>query len=146
MRGGGASNAAALLLYIHWNLRVRITALLFTISFTMTAVAVTSIAQRAFAEKPRPIAFAQCASCHSTEADKNIYGPSLAGVSKRRAGTLPGYAYSPALKASKLEWDAKNLDRWLTSPKKTVPGTKMPFLGLQDAKARQEVIAYLMTL
>lgn len=125
---------------------MRITALLFTISFTMTAVAVTSISQRAFAEKPRPTAFAQCASCHSTDAGKNIYGPSLAGVTKRRAGTLPGYAYSPALKASKLQWDAKTLDRWLTSPKKTVPGTKMPFLGLQDAKARQEVITFLMSL
>lgn len=125
---------------------MRVTALLFTISFTMTAVAVTSISQRAFAEKPRPTAFAQCASCHSTDAGKNIYGPSLAGVTKRRAGTLPGYAYSPALKASKLQWDAKTLDRWLTSPKKTVPGTKMPFLGLQDAKARQEVITFLMSL
>jgi cytochrome c len=125
---------------------VRVTALLFTISFTMTAIAVTSIAQRAFAEKPRPMAFAQCASCHSTESGKNIYGPSLAGISKRRAGTLPGYTYSPALTASKLQWDEKTLNRWLTSPKKTVPGTKMPFLGLQDAKARQEVITYLMSL
>lgn len=125
---------------------MRVTALLFTISFTMTAIAVTSIAQRAFAEKPRPMAFAQCASCHSTEAGKNIYGPSLAGISKRRAGTLPGYIYSPALTASKLQWDEKTLNRWLTSPKKTVPGTKMPFLGLQDAKARQEVITYLMSL
>ena len=125
---------------------MRITALLFTISFSITALAVASISQRAFAEKPRPTAFAQCASCHSTEVGKNIYGPSLAGVSNRRAGTLPGYDYSPALKASKLKWDAKTLDRWLMSPKKTVPGTKMPFLGLQDAKARQEVIAYLMAL
>ncbi len=125
---------------------MRITALLFTISFTVTATAVTSISQRAFAEKQRPAAFAQCASCHSTEVGKNIYGPSLAGVSSRRAGTLPGYNYSPALKASKLQWDAKTLDRWLTSPKKTVPGTKMPFLGLQDTKARQQVIAYLKAL
>lgn len=133
-------------LYFHWNFRVRVTALLFTLSFSMTAIAVLSISQRAFAEKPRPVAFAQCASCHSTEAGKNIYGPSLAGISKRRAGTLPGYAYSPALTASKLQWDAKTLDRWLTSPKKMVPGTKMPFLGLQDTKSRQEVIAYLMSL
>ncbi len=125
---------------------MRIPVLLFTISFTLTAIAVPSISQRAFAEKPRPAAFAQCASCHSTEVGKNIYGPSLAGVGSRRAGTLPGYNYSAALKASKLQWDAKTLDRWLTSPKKTVPGTKMPFLGLQDAKARQQVISYLMSL
>lgn len=112
----------------------------------MTAIAVTSISHRAFAEKPRPVAFAQCASCHSTENGKNIYGPSLAGISNRRAGSLPGYNYSPALKASKLTWNAKTLDRWLTSPKKMVPGTKMPFLGLQDATTRQQVITYLMSL
>lgn len=125
---------------------MRITTLLFTISFTLTASAVALISQRAFGEKPRPAAFAQCASCHSTEVGKNIYGPSLAGISSRRAGSLPGYNYSPALKVSKLQWDAKTLDRWLTSPKKLVPGTKMPFLGLQDATTRQQVIAYLMSL
>lgn len=125
---------------------MRLTALLFTTSFALTVVAVTSMSERAFGEKPRPAAFAQCASCHSTEVGKNIYGPSLAGISSRRAGTLPGYNYSPALRASNLRWDKKTLDRWLTSPKKTVPGTKMPFLGLQDTKAREQVIAYLMTL
>lgn len=125
---------------------MRITALLFGLSITATSIFIASTSQRVFAEKSRPVAFAQCASCHSTEVGKNIYGPSLAGVSARRAGTLPGYNYSPALKASKLTWDAKTLDRWLTSPKKTVPGTKMPFLGIQDAKTRQQVIAYLLSL
>jgi len=115
-------------------------------SFALSAIAVTSLSQSVFAEKQRPAAFAQCASCHSTEAGKNIYGPSLANISSRRAGTLPGYNYSSALKASKLKWDAKTLDQWITSPKKMVPGTKMPFLGIQDAKAREQVIAYLMTL
>lgn len=94
----------------------------------------------------RPAAFAQCAGCHSTEPGKNLFGPSLAGVSQRRAGTLPGYAYSPALKKSGITWNAQSLDRWLTSPAKTVPGTKMPLGGVPDPAVRKALVSYLMTL
>ncbi len=94
----------------------------------------------------RPAAFAQCAGCHSTEPGKNVFGPSLAGISKRRAGSLPGYAYSPALKKSGITWNAQTLDRWLTSPSKTVPGTRMPFGGVQDPAARKALVGYLLTL
>ena len=94
----------------------------------------------------RPAAFAQCAGCHSTEPGKNLFGPSLAGVSKRRAGTLPGYVYSPALKKSGITWNAQTLDRWLTSPAKTVPGTKMPLGGVPDAKTRKALVDYLLTI
>ena len=33
----------------------------------------------------------QCASCHSAEAGKQGFGPSLAGVMGRQSGTLSGY-------------------------------------------------------
>lgn len=121
---------------------LRLSASLF---FLAMALMVTTLAP-ATAQQARPPAFAQCAGCHSTQAGKTLFGPSLAGVGGRRAGTLPGYAYSPALKASGLTWNAKTLDRWLASPKKTVPGTKMPFNGIQDPKSREQVIAYLLTL
>lgn len=94
----------------------------------------------------RPIAFAQCAACHSTQPGKIVLGPSLAALNGRRAGSLEGFAYSAGLKSSGIIWDAKSLDRWLTSPKKTVPGTKMLFNGVQDRAARQQIIAYLLTL
>ena len=119
------------------------------LSLSMSGLAIALVATSlapATAQKARPAAFAQCAGCHATEAGKNLFGPSLAGVGGRRAGSLPGYAYSPALKASGLTWNAKTLDRWLTSPRKTVPGTKMPFNGIQDPKSREQVIAYLLTL
>jgi cytochrome c len=121
---------------------LRLSASLF---FLAMALMVTTVAP-ATAQQARPPAFAQCAGCHSTQAGKTLFGPSLAGVGGRRAGTLPGYAYSPALKASGLTWNAKTLDRWLISPKKTVPSTKMPFNGIQDPKSRAQVIAYLLTL
>src|ERR1700688_2229059 len=44
----------------------------------------------------------QCASCHTIEVGKNGFGPSLAGVYLRKAGTLPGYNYSPAMPQSGL--------------------------------------------
>ncbi len=118
---------------------------------TVTAAATALIALaaqpgQASTTPARPAAFAQCAGCHSTEPGKNLFGPSLAGISKRRAGSLPGYAYSPAVKSSGITWNAKTLDRWLTSPAKTVPGTRMPFGGVQDPAARKALVSYLLTL
>src|SRR5208337_342080 len=40
--------------------------------------------------------FAQCKICHSLEAGKNMLGPSLHGLFGRKAGSVPGFAYSPA--------------------------------------------------
>ena len=94
---------------------------------------------------PYPMAFAVCAGCHSTQPGKTMFGPSLAGLAGRKAGTVPGYAYSPALKASGLTWNAATLDRWLKGPQRLVPGTRMPFASIQDAKARKAVIGYLLT-
>lgn len=94
----------------------------------------------------RPPAFTQCASCHSTEPGKTVFGPSLHGVGGRKAGSLPGYDYSPALKRAKITWSAATLDRWLASPQKTVPGTRMPFGGVPDPATRKALVAYLLAL
>ncbi len=95
---------------------------------------------------PKPAAFAACAACHTTEPGKTSFGPNLARISGRKAASLPNYAYSPALKASGLVWTAENLDKWLTSPQKLVPGTKMPFSGITDPAKRKQVVNYLLTL
>ena len=55
------------------------------------------------------------------------------------------FEYSPALAAARFTWTAEQLDLWLQSPQRLVPGTKM-FFSLADASARQDVIAYLQTL
>ena len=98
------------------------------------------------ASDSRPAAFAQCVACHSVEPGKNGIGPSLAGVFGRAAATGPGFAYSSALKRSGLTWDEATLDRWLTAPMRTVPGTRMAYPGLRDASERAAVIDYLKTL
>lgn len=93
-----------------------------------------------------PAAFAQCVSCHAVKPGVNGVGPSLFGVVGRKAGTLPGYAYSAPLKAWGKTLDEATLDEWLTAPMKDVPGTKMVFPGLPDPAKRAEVIGYLKTL
>ena len=81
-----------------------------------------------------------CMGCHSL--DEDDVGPRHRGVVGRVAGTVPGYAYSPALKNSHIVWDADTLDRWLTSPQALVPGAKM-FFAMPNARDRADVIAYL---
>lgn len=84
-----------------------------------------------------------CTECHMV--DKNDTGPRHAGVVGRRAGSVPGFDYSPALKASTLVWDAALLDRWIAKPDAVVPGQAMDF-KLGDAAMRADIIAYLTTL
>lgn len=83
---------------------------------------------------------ASCGGCHSLDA--NRVGPAHRTVFGRKAGTIAGYTYSPALKKAKIVWTASNLDRWLSDPQKVVPGTRMAF-RLTDAKRRADIIAYL---
>jgi alcohol dehydrogenase (cytochrome c) len=87
----------------------------------------------------------QCSSCHTTEVGKNGFGPSLAGVLGRKAGSLAGFSYSPAMAQAGLTWDEKTLDLFLTSSTKEVPGTSMS-VALPNASDRANVIAYLETL
>ncbi len=81
-----------------------------------------------------------CTDCHSL--DKNDVGPRHRGVYGRKAGSLPDYPYSDALKASNITWNEETLDKWLTDPQTFVPGVKM-FFHLDNAQDRADVIAYL---
>jgi cytochrome c len=82
----------------------------------------------------------QCMICHSL--DKNGIGPSHRDVFGRRAGSVPDYSYSVALKGSNIVWDETALDHWLTNPQALVPGTKMMF-SVGNAQDRADVIAFL---
>jgi cytochrome c len=48
------------------------------------------------------------------------------------------------MKVAGFIWDAAHLDTWINDPKAMLPGNKMTFLGIKDAKDRTDVIAYLM--
>lgn len=83
-----------------------------------------------------------CAACHSI--DYNGVGPAHKGLFGRKAGSLPDYTYSLALKSANVVWDAKNLNRWLADPEKFIPGQKMG-ISVKSAKDREDLIAYLKT-
>ena len=87
-----------------------------------------------------------CSLCHSPQPGRNLVGPSLFNVVNRHSGEVPNFHYSEANRNSGLTWTVSTLDRYLTAPRELVPGTKMTFPGLKDAKQRADVIAYLKTL
>ena len=128
---------------------------LLTLVLALTAL---SLPNRATAQPP-PVgdaaagkAFfqASCTLCHSDVLGANNtlinkQGPSLVGVFGRPAATVPGFAYTQALKNSGLTWDAPTLDKFISGPSTLVPGTTMPF-AVPDPQIRANVIAYLQTL
>jgi cytochrome c len=85
--------------------------------------------------------YSRCLACHALAYDR--VGPRHCGLFGRRAGSVPGFEYSDAMKRSKLVWNEKTLDRFLADPLKTVPGTTMTYDGIADAKERADLIAYL---
>jgi cytochrome c len=88
--------------------------------------------------------FQNCTACHSVEPDKNLTGPSLAGVIGRKAGTLQSFSrYSDPIKSSGVVWDAKTLDAWLADPQHVIPGNQMTFPGMDNPQQRADVIAFL---
>ena len=89
--------------------------------------------------------FKACAACHATD-DANRVGPGMGAIIGRKAGTVPGFRYSNAMKMSDIVWDAKILNAYLESPQKVVPGNRMPYAGLKDPTDRADLVAYLATL
>ncbi len=84
----------------------------------------------------------RCAGCHAPAVGGQ--GPSLTGVFGRKAGTVAGFDYTAALKASGIVWSSANLDTFLADPGKMVPGTAMA-VHIPDAGQRAAIIGYLST-
>jgi cytochrome c len=55
----------------------------------------------------------------------------------RKAGALPDYGHSSAMKSADLIWDRSTLDRCIANPDQAVPGhTMRPYGGLASAEER----------
>lgn len=88
--------------------------------------------------------FARCAGCHDVgPGARNGFGPQLNAVVGRKAGSVAGYAYSPALRNSRLVWNEQNLVAFIRDSEKVVPGNKMRFLSFLSEKQVTDIVAYL---
>jgi cytochrome c len=91
--------------------------------------------------------FQRCYACHSLDpAERALPGPSLRGLFGRRAGTLEGFDYSPALReagARGLVWTEETLDRFLEDPEEFVPGARMGGVWLREPAERRGLIRWL---
>jgi cytochrome c len=112
------------------------------------AIALLLMAEASLAAPaPRPAGFAMCGVCHKAElAGKNGIGPNLWGIAERTSGTVPGFAYSEAMKKAKVKWNKKELASFITQPQKHIPGNKMMFAGQKDPKKTTEIVNYLVSL
>ena len=82
----------------------------------------------------------RCGGCHSLDKDKE--GPRLRGVYGRKAGSVPGFDYSAALKSAAVTWDDASLDKWLTDTGSVVKGNDMEF-SVRNKEERAAIVEFL---
>jgi cytochrome c len=85
-----------------------------------------------------------CRTCHMAKEGDNRLGPNLHKIIGRKAGSLPSYNYSSAMKEAGFVWDEERLGRFIANPDEVVPGNNMkPFNGLASSDDRAKIIAFL---
>ena len=89
--------------------------------------------------------FRACAACHTlTPADGNRAGPTLHGLFGRRIASVPGYAYSDALKHMDIVWSKETVAKLFElGPTAYTPGTKMPEQTIGSDADRQALVDWL---
>ena len=85
-----------------------------------------------------------CRTCHMVKEGDNRLGPNLYRIVGRKAGSLPDYAFSSAMKDAGFAWDEEKLDRFIANPDAVVPGNNMkPYGGLASSDDRKKIVAFL---
>jgi cytochrome c len=107
--------------------------------FLLAFLACTPL-QAADARRGKELYESRCAGCHSLEHDR--IGPRHAGLFGRKAGSVAGFDYSPALRRSRIVWNARTLDAWLADPERLIPGQRMNY-SVPGPADRAALIEYL---
>lgn len=88
-----------------------------------------------------------CRTCHTIRAGDNRLGPNLYNVIGRKAGSLPDYNYSSAMRDAGFVWDENKLERFIANPDEVVPGNTMkPYGGLASPDDRKMITAFLLSV
>ncbi len=88
--------------------------------------------------------FRICVSCHQTgPAARARFGPPLYQVLGRKAGSVPDFAYSSAMKNAGFVWTDEKLLAFMRAPGEVVPGNKMRFYGISNEQQLANILAYL---
>jgi cytochrome c len=88
--------------------------------------------------------YKKCVSCHDVgPTAKNKVGPVLNGIEGRKSGTIAGYSYSDANKASGITWNEESFLEYIKDPKAKIPNTKMAFAGIKNETEAKALWAYL---
>ena len=89
-------------------------------------------------------AYKKCAACHDVgPTAKNNVGPVLNGLDGRKSGSITGYNYSDANKASGITWNEESFVDYIKDPKAKIPNTKMVFAGIKNETEAKALWAYL---
>lgn len=119
---------------------------------SLLGATLVTAAQFAFAETCEPsqvqagteVFQTKCTACHSVEKSAGqMMGPNLHGLMGRKAGSLPGFNYSVAMKSKDITWNSSTFEQFITKPQMYVSGTYMPFAGLKSESDRHNLDCYL---
>ena len=104
--------------------------------------------QGTYSYKARPVGadgpLKRCVVCHSIEPDgAPRVAPPLHGIVGAPKARAAWYGYSVALKKAGGTWTETDLDAFLTSPSKFLPGTSKTLVGVSSPNERARIIAAL---
>ena len=125
--------------------RVHVIAALSTMAYLLSPPSALPQASQSTEAASGQLAFNNaCRTCHVVREGDNRLGPNLHKVVGRKAGSLPDYAFSSAMKEADFVWDEEKLDRFIAKPDEVVPGNNMkPYGGLSSGNDRKKIIAFL---
>lgn len=114
-------------------------------SFTISAALLATLVAPAAAQDVAAgeTSFAKCRICHDVGEDAtNKIGPVLNGFDGRKAATVEGANYSPAMKSSGITWNEETFKDFIKNPGAKVPGTMM-FMTIPDTNEAGDLWAYI---